>query len=257
MAKPIAGTVVAGDQKVVNVVPGFGTSNSVPGRDWPTKWYGTMQMVMNYTEFFYKAIKAAYGPEEAMGIYMDAHIMQGKLTGDAFKKAALAMDKPLNCRTFIEYTYISSQMMGETFFCYQRPDGVYIYNTINQPHERLFLQMVEGATEVSAMERVTAWFSPAFASYNPETNYANLTHPAEHGFSSWAIWDEDVTPEEPIPAEGGDTWVNFGKVPETVQGKSWGPYYLTKPYIREDTVEAPEVDSSFYSKKFGMSPCAI
>jgi len=257
MPKPIQGTVTAPGQKVLNVIPGFGTSSAVPGRDWPTKWYGTMQMVMNYTEFFYKAIKEAYGPEDALGLYMDAHLMQGRLTGDAFKRAAEGQQLPLNCRTLIDLTYISSQMMGETFFCYQRPDGVYIYNTIHQPHERLFLQMVEGATEELAVARAMAWFLPTFAAFNPEINFANLTNPADHGIASWAIWDPDVTPEEPLPPEGGDTWVKFGKAPEVVKGKLWGPFYLRKPYAREDTVAPLPVDGKLYSTKKGLSPSAM
>lgn len=255
MTTPERGRATAEGQKVVKVVPGFGTSSSVPGIDWVRKWYGTLQIAMNYREFFYKAIKAAHGGQEGIAITNDVNIMQARLTGEAYKKAAQRQKKELNCRTFIELTYVSSQFMGETFFCYQRPDGVYIYNTIHQPHERLLLQMIPEYTELDAVGAAQVWFCGSLPYYNPEINFANITNPGDHGIASWAIWDPDVTPEEPIPPEGDDSWQN--KSPESVRGKSWGPYYLRKPYLREDTVEPPPVDTSLYSSKNELSPCAI
>ncbi|MFH1775190.1 MAG: hypothetical protein ABH839_00825 [Chloroflexota bacterium] len=256
MAKPTAGNVMAEGQQVVNAIPGFGTSCAIPGLDWPTKWRGTMQLQMNYTEYFYKAVKEAYGAQEAMDIYMDAHIMQGRLTGDIFKKVLTGQGKELNCYNFTLLTYQSSQMMGETFFAFQRPDGVIIYHTVNEPHARLFMRMVEGAVPKNCFERCMAWWIPALAAYNPEANIAWLTNCYEHGYCSFAVWDPDVTPDEPIAAEG-EAFEKFGKIPDSVKGKSWGPYYLRKPYVRKDTVIPPPVDSSLYSGKKANSPCCI
>jgi hypothetical protein len=237
--------------KPLKMVPGFGGSCDWHGADWMTKWYGTMQLVMNYTEFFYKAAEAALGTEKAHLLYMDAHIMQGKLTGEIFKRTAENRKLPLNCWTFTQLTYQSSQMMGETFCAYQRPDGVIIYRTINEPHARFYRGLIPSSTPEDCLRRCLAWWLPAFAEFNPDANLAFVQNVYEHGVCEFAVWDKDVTPEAPFNPEGGDAdhkWKKW-KMPQFVKGLSWGPYYLEKPYKRADTIVPPSVNFSLYSKK--------
>lgn len=247
---------VTREGKPLRNLTGFGGSFDWFGRDWLRKWYGTMQLVMNYTEFFYEAAKAAVGGDEEKAhlIYMDAHLMQGKLTGEIFKRTAERAKMPLNCKTFAQLTYVSSQMMGELFHAYQRPDGVVIYRTINEPHARFYRGLIPSSTPVTCLQRCLAWWLPALAEFNPEANIAFIQNVYEHGVCEFAVWDPDVKPDpewlKGLSPDGGDAdhpWRKW-KMPKMVKGLSWGPYYLEKPYVRADTVKPPSVKWELYSR---------